>query len=118
MDLGLDVSRRDGVAVLTARGDIDLGSAHGVRELALRQIISGDRALVVDLSDVEFIDSVGLGLLVAVLKRARSLGGDVALVVTRDRVRKPFEMTGLTGIFAIHDNLDAAVAASRVAAGE
>lgn len=114
MDLGLDVSGRDGVAVVAAHGDIDLGSAHRVHELAVRQLVSGDRALVVDLSDVAFIDSVGLGLLVAVLKRARSLGGDVALVVTTDRVRKVFETTGLTGVFAIHDNLDAAVAASRV----
>jgi anti-sigma B factor antagonist len=111
VDLDLDVSERDGVTVIAARGELDLGSSPRLRDLAVKGLMGGNRALVIDLSDVAFIDSTGLGTLVAVLKRARSLGGDVGLVIVLDRVRKLFELTGLTAAFAIHGDLDATVAA-------
>ena len=111
MQLVVDVESRLGVTVLRARGEIDLGSAPRLRAAAVDRLVAGDRALVLDLSAVEFIDSIGLGTVVAIVKRARSLGGDVAVVITLDRIRKPFELTGLASVLAIHDDVDAAVAA-------
>ena len=116
MQLAVDVDEREGAVVLRARGEIDLGSAPRIRDAAIARLLAGDRVLVIDLAEVEFLDSIGLGTLVAILRRARSLGGDVSLVVTTDRIRRPFELTGLGGAFAIHDDLDAAVVAARAAA--
>jgi anti-sigma B factor antagonist len=116
MQLVVDVDDRDGVAVVTARGELDLGSAPHLRDVALGRLMAGDRLLVLDLSDVAFIDSIGLGTLVAILRRARALGGDVSVVVTLERVRRPFEVTGLDGVFAMHDDVDAAVRAAGSAA--
>ena len=113
MDLGLDVGERDGVTVITASGELDLGSSPRLRDLAVDRLMHGARGLVIDLTEVAFIDSTGLGTLVAILKRARSLGGDLGLVVSLDRVRKLFELTGLTAAFAIHADLDSAVVAAR-----
>lgn len=112
MELGLTASDRDGVTVLAATGELDLGSAPRVRELAIRHLLQGDRSLVIDLSGVDFIDSTGLGTLVAVLKRARSLGAALHLVVPSARSRHIFELTGLTTAFPIHDELDDAVKAA------
>jgi anti-sigma B factor antagonist len=104
------VSERDGATVVAARGELDLSTAPRLRELAVARLTAGAKIMVVDLSEVEFLDSTGLGILVAILKRARSLDALLALVISRERVRKVFELTGLTTAFTIHDDLDAALA--------
>ncbi len=112
MELGLTAGERDGVTVLVATGELDLGSAPRVRELAIRHLLQGDRSLVIDLAGVDFIDSTGLGTLVAILKRARSLGAELHLVVPNERIRHIFELTGLTTALPMHDDLDDAVKAA------
>ena len=116
MQFVVDVDEREGSVVVRVGGEVDLGSAPRLRDAAVARLMDGDRNLVLDLSAVEFIDSVGLGTLVAILKRARSLGGDVSLVVTSDRVRRPLELTGLDAVFTIHDQLAAALSAGRTPA--
>jgi anti-sigma B factor antagonist len=113
MDLGLEVGEQDGVTIVTARGDLDLASAPRLREAAVARLMAGDKVLVIDLTDLEFLDSTGLGTLVAVLKRARSLDATLALVIGHDRVRRVFELTALTTAFAIHDTLDDALAGAK-----
>jgi anti-sigma B factor antagonist len=113
MQLVVDVDELEGAVVVRASGEVDLGSAPRLRDVAVDRLLAGDRLLVLDLSAVEFIDSIGLGTLVAILKRARSLGGDVSLVVTDERVRRPIELTGLHTAFTVHPDLPAALAAAR-----
>ena len=59
--------------------------------------------VVVDLADVEFLDSSALGMLVKALKRARAAGGDLALTRPQPRVWKVFEVTRLDEVFAVVD---------------
>ena len=110
MDLGLDVSERDGVTIVAARGELDMATAPRLRDLTIARLTAGDQAIVLDLSEVEFLDSTGLGTLVAILKRTRSLEARMALVITQPRVMKVFELTALTSAFAIYDSIDAALA--------
>jgi anti-sigma B factor antagonist len=117
MQLGLEVGEHDGAPVVTVRGEVDLGSAHHVRDAVLQQLGAGSRWVVVDLGAVEFLDSVGLGMLVAARKRARALGGDVAFVVTSDRVRRPFEVAGIDGAMGLHGSVAAAATALVDASG-
>jgi anti-sigma B factor antagonist len=116
MQLGLEVDERDGATVVTVRGEVDLGSGHHLRDIVLEQLLAGRLRVVVDLREVEFLDSVGLGMLVAARKRARSLGGDLLVVATTDRVRRPFEVTGIAGAFGLHATV--ADAAGALGAGE
>ena len=110
MDLGLEVSERDGWAVLAVRGEVDVYTAPRFRERLIELVSEGKHRIIVDLEAVDFLDSTGLGVLVGGLKRLRSHDGDLVLVCTRSRILKVFEITGLTKVFAIHDSLDAAVA--------
>src|SRR5689334_20187268 len=110
MDLGLDVSEREGSTVLAVRGEVDVYTAPRLREKLVELVSQGRYRIVVDLEAVDFLDSTGLGVLVGGLKRLRSHEGDLLLVCTQHRILKVFEITGLTKVFAIHDTVDAAVA--------
>ena len=112
MDLGLDVSERDGYSVLSVRGEVDVYTAPKFRERLIELVSEGKYRIVVDLQGVDFLDSTGLGVLVGGLKRLRSHDGDLVLVCTQGRILKVFEITGLTKVFAIHDSVEAAVAAT------
>jgi anti-sigma B factor antagonist len=111
MDLGLDVTERDGWTVLAVRGEVDVYTAPRFRERLIELVSQGQHRIIVDLEGVDFLDSTGLGVLVGGLKRVRNHDGDLALVCTQARILKVFEITGLTKVFAIHDSVDEAVAA-------
>jgi anti-sigma B factor antagonist len=115
LGLTVDVDERDGATVVAVGGELDLGSSPRLRDAAVRQLLAGDREVVLDLTGVEFIDSTGLGVIVAVLKRARTLGADLRLVIGRQRVLAPFRITGVDALLPIHDDLDAALAAASAA---
>ena len=110
MDLRLDVTDRDGWAVLAVHGEVDVYTAPKFRERLIELVSNGQHKIVVDLEGVDFLDSTGLGVLVGGLKRVRSHDGDLVLVCTQRRILKVFEITALTKVFAIHDSVDAAVA--------
>ena len=110
MDLDLDVTEKNGVAVLAVKGEVDVYTAPRLREKLVELVTQGKHRIVVDLEGVEFLDSTGLGVLVGGLKRVRSHNGDLGLVCTQHRILKVFEITGLTKVFSIHDTVDDAVA--------
>lgn len=110
MDLGLDLTQRDGSAVLAVSGEVDVASAPRLRERIVAVVAEGHRRIVLDLDDVDFLDSTGLGVLVGALKRVRTHGGELHLVCTNPRILKVFDITGLTLVFPMHDSVDAAVA--------
>src|SRR2546430_16983424 len=111
MDLGLDVTERNGFTILAVRGEVDVYTAPRFRERLIELVSEGKHRIVVDLEAVDFLDSTGLGVLVGGLKRLRSHDGDLSLVCTQSRILKGFEITGLTKVFAIHDPVDPATSA-------
>ena len=93
--------RAVGDAVLTVTGEVDLDTAPALREQLVELFQQGDRRIVLDMAQVEFLDSTGLGVLVAALKRFRSAGGDIVLRDLHPRERRLFELTGLSRVFTI-----------------
>jgi anti-sigma B factor antagonist len=108
VDLGLKVEERGDVAVLAVSGEVDVATVPRLREQLHALVASGTPRIVVDLDAVDFLDSTGLGVLVGALKRVRANGGELALVCTSARIRKVFEVTGLTKVFALFDTVDEA----------
>ena len=106
----VSVSERDGASVVTAVGEVDVSTAPELRQ-KLREQPEG-RLVVVDLSDVTFLDSTGLGVLVAARRRSQEGAppGELHLVVTRPQVTKVLEVTGLSEIFTVHRSLGDALA--------
>jgi anti-sigma B factor antagonist len=111
MDLGLDVSEQNGHAVLAVSGEVDVATVPRLREQLHALVAEGNRRIIVDLDGVDFLDSTGLGVLVGALKRVRSNDGDLYLVCTQPRIRKVFEVTGLTKVFSLFDTVEDAASA-------
>jgi anti-sigma B factor antagonist len=94
-----------GLPVITVAGEIDVATAPQLRETLHEVIARGQATVVLDLLAVTFLDSTALGVLVGGLKRCRELGGELHVVVSDARIRKIFEITGLTEVFPIVDTL-------------
>jgi len=71
----------------------------------------GARHIIADLRGVTFLDSTGLGVLVGSLKRLRSHGGSLRVVISADRILRIFRITGLANVFALHLSLQEALSA-------
>lgn len=96
--------------VVEVKGEVDLYTAPKLREEILSRVESGDRKIVVDLGDVGFLDSTGLGVLVGALKRLKEQDGTLALVCPQGAVLRVLQITGLDRVFPIHESVDQALA--------
>jgi anti-sigma B factor antagonist len=103
---------RDGRTVVAAAGELDVHTAPALQAELDPRSQQPHAALIVDLTDVGFIDSTGLGVLVTTLKHVREVGGTLDVVVTSTRVLKVFALTGLDVVIPLHSTLDEAVATS------
>jgi len=92
--------------VITVSGEVDLATSPDLDDAIIAALDSGAGSLVVDLTDVSFMDSSGLGVIVRGLKRCREADKDLDLVITNERVLKVFGITGLDQVIPIHDSLE------------
>ena len=109
VDLTISNDIRDEVTVVHVGGEIDVYTAPVLRDHLDEQISQGHHHLVVDLGDVSFMDSTGLGVLVGRLKLARVNDGTLRLVCSSERILKVFSITGLDKVFQIFVSVDDAL---------
>lgn len=98
-------------AVVAVAGEIDAATAPILKEKLLALVETGVERVVVDLTEVTFIESVGLGTLVAARKRLVAGDKSLCLVIADHQVniRGPFEITRLDEVFPIHATREAAI---------
>jgi anti-sigma B factor antagonist len=108
MHLQIDVTRTDGHTVVSPHGEIDFATGPQLKDAITELLVAGDVHLVIDLLDVDFIESTGLGALIGGRRRAHALKGSLVLVCTEQQMLKIFRITGLDKVFTIHDTVDAA----------
>lgn len=112
MDLAVTTSTVGGQAVVSVNGEVDVYTAPTLRDQLTGLLDSGTKSVIVDMSQVGFCDSTGLGSLVAALNHAREKGGTLALVAAQDRVLKLLRITGLDQVFTLYPSVDDAVGTS------
>ncbi len=105
-------SRRGDVGVVTASGELDLASAASLRQALREAATAGGAApaVVVDLSGVELLDSVSLGMLLGARRRVLERNGLLKIVTDAAGVLRTFELTGTADLFDIVRTLDEAFA--------
>jgi anti-sigma B factor antagonist len=84
-----------GVVSIAGSGRLNMVSAPTLREVVNTAIGEGHSRVVVDLSDIEFIDSSGLGALVGCLKSARQAGGDLKIAAPNKQVTMVLQLSNL-----------------------
>ncbi len=112
-------SARSRAWVIRVRGDLDLLAVERFRHELLDATSRDDgRPVVVDLTGVTFVDSTGLGVLVAARTRLADRGATLHLVVDGEHLLRIFRISSLARMFAVHPTLTEAVSAARSASGQ
>ncbi|GBD93689.1 putative anti-sigma factor antagonist [bacterium BMS3Abin05] len=95
--------RENSTSVIVNEQRIDAQNAGEFRKYLLDLLASGNRTLIVNLSEVKFMDSSGLGALVYALREAKMKNGDVKVFHLKEQVISMFKVTRLNKIFEIVD---------------
>jgi anti-sigma B factor antagonist len=110
--VGLDIvcERAGETVVLTLHGELDMQTVPQLRAELADALTASSGAVVVDLTDVVFIDSTGLAALLNALRRLTRARRRMLLVAGEGPVRRMLQLTRLDSTFALHDSPEAAVA--------
>lgn len=97
-----------GIGVIAPEGRLNMVSAKQLTEAVAGLIDAGSPRIVVDLAATEFMDSSGLGALIAGLKSTRQAGGDLRLARPSEQVRTVLSLTNLDRVLRARDTVEGA----------
>lgn len=110
MPLRIDEEDHGGITVLKLSGRVTLGDESSQLRNRIKDILDrGKTRLILDLAEVSYIDSAGLGTLVAGFTTAQSQGASVKLVNLTRKFREQLHITKLVTVFEVYDTLDEAI---------
>ncbi|MGA5563563.1 STAS domain-containing protein [Streptomyces platensis] len=92
----------NGWTVLETDGEVDAYTAPMIREAVIKLLDEGHRHFVLDLGFVTFLDSMGLGVIVAMTKRIREHEGSLRIASVSGRILKLFDLSGMRESYETH----------------
>jgi anti-sigma B factor antagonist len=101
----------DRTAVVAVVGDVDLHTASELRTRALSVVEQGVPHLVLDMEQVDFVDSTGLTTLIVLLQAAQAAGGSLRVARIPERLVRMVTITGVSQLIPMYDTVDEALAA-------
>ena len=101
-----EISEKQGTSIVSFSGEVDLESSPAAREILLKCIESSD-SVIVDLSEVTYIDSSGVASLVEALQAAKKNGNRFSLAAVSEPTRRVLELARLDKVFTLYDSVDA-----------
>ena len=104
-----NITRRDDVVILQLAGEIDMHCSTELRGELLEISQNPSAHTIINMSEVDFMDSSGVAVLIEALQLHRRNGGRLKLVGINPRVRSIFEISRLDSVFDIYDSEDEAV---------
>lgn len=107
--MGLSQRKEDGVTIFTIHGRLDAEETQELEKKVLEVVDSEDKRLLFDFSELEYINSSGLRVLVMAYQRMKQNKGHVAICNIRDYILEVFEISGYDKIFSIFPSKDEAL---------
>lgn len=95
------IEQQDGVIVITCKGDLDAFYAEEFKEKALASVANEEKDILFDASELTYIDSTGLGALIAIYNVQRQKGRGLKVIHAPETVEKLFRITRLDEVFGI-----------------
>jgi anti-sigma B factor antagonist len=105
----LDVIQKGEVTILKCSGNLDADNIALFKKAAYDILDKGRVKFVLDASSVEFVDSMGLGVLISMLRRVKQKDGDIKIASLTPDVKTIFEITKLYRLFDLCDSPQEAV---------
>ena len=107
----LDISseKTEAATIVRVKGEIDLRTSPQLRKELINLLDDAPGKIVLDLADVSYVDSSGVGTIVELKRRVMRSKGDVILVALQQRVRSLFEITRLDKFFTLVDTVEEAL---------
>lgn len=84
--------------LVALKGELDLACANNLKEELYKAVEEKFADVVIDMTDLEYIDSTGMGVLVGLMKKLRTDGKDIKISNAKDNVKRIFKITGLDQI--------------------
>lgn len=116
MQLKLSTQTKDGILVVDCSGRIVFGEESSLLRDTVKKAVSENNRIVLNLGEVNYIDSGGLGTLVALHTTASNAGGSIKLVSLTKRVGDLLQVTKLLTVFDVHNSEGEAIESFRKAA--
>jgi stage II sporulation protein AA (anti-sigma F factor antagonist) len=91
------------ILTVALKGRLDGTTSKGVEELILKRIEEGQRTLVVDLAQLDYISSVGLRVLMLAAKRLKSVAGTIVVCALQPSIKQVFDIAGFASLFRLFD---------------
>jgi anti-anti-sigma factor len=107
--LRIDESHSGNATIVSLEGRMDASSSPSAEAVLFRLIQSGTRQIVVDMSQLDYISSAGLRVMLASLKKLRDDGGRLVLAGLKPQIQNVFEIAGFQRIFTIYSTTEEAV---------
>ena len=109
MHLKIEKRATQGIAILACHGRIMFGDEANLLRSVLKDVLTTNRKVVIDLADVNHLDSGGLGMLVGVRSTAKADGAEIKLSGMGQRLRDVLQITKLATVFDVYDTEQQAV---------
>lgn len=116
MQLKLTSKTKDGVLVVDCSGRIVFGEESALLREKIKNALVENNRIVLNLGDISYIDSGGLGTLVALRTSAQNAGGTIKLTNLTTRVGDLLQVTKLLTVFDVYDSEAEAIESFRAAA--
>lgn len=110
--MALEVETRpadNGVTILAPTGRLDVAGAPTLKEAIGEAVRNGEPKVVIDMEGVSFVDSTGLGSVIAALKQIRNRQGELRLAAPNQQVRVVLELTTLDRVFPYYATVEEAL---------
>jgi anti-sigma B factor antagonist len=98
--------QRGSLPLLRVRGEVDIYTAPRLKEAVIAALHPDVPSLIIDLSEVGFLDSTGLQVLMSAKRRTAERGGEVYILGARDHVQRVFYLLGLEKVFVLCREMD------------
>lgn len=106
----IKIDEKYGAAVIELKGDLTGGdNAKMFRDKLYELVNENKKNVVVDLSDVKFVNSTGIGILISGFTTLKNAGGDLKLAHISNKVHGVLSITKLNQVFSIYDSVEEAV---------
>lgn len=100
------IEEKNKATILHCEGSLDANTVSEFKKETVRLLDEGSVKFIIDGSRLDFVDSMGLGSLISLLRKAKQQNGDVMVVNLTNDVKTIFEITRLNKLFRVFENID------------